>query len=59
MTQRKRRMRTLGKMETDGNVWLLEHSLKVEQSKAKKGETQLIFTQPKGSFLCSLDLVTE
>ena len=47
MTQRKRRMRTLGKMETDGNVWLLEHSLKVEQSKAKKGDDSANFYTTK------------
>jgi len=41
----------------DGNVWLLEYPLKVEQSKAEKGDDSAIFTQPKGSFLCSLDPV--
>lgn len=34
--QRKRRMRTVGKMETNGDVWLLEHPPKVEESKAEK-----------------------
>jgi len=46
----------LGRLDTDGKVWLLEHALKVEQSKAEKDDSA-IFTQPKGSFLCSLDLV--
>jgi hypothetical protein len=30
-------------METDGNVWLLEHHLTVEQSKAEKGDDSAIF----------------
>lgn len=28
----------LGRLEMDGNVWLLQHPLKVEQSKAEKGD---------------------
>jgi hypothetical protein len=37
----------LGRLEMDRNVWLLEHPLKVEQSKAEKGDDSANFYTTK------------